>query len=287
MSNVYLNGATLPLEQACIPVMDRGFLFGDGIYEVIPVYGGRLFRLQEHLTRLNRSLDAIGITNPHSDQQWQQILDDLISNSDHGDELTLYLQITRGAGTSRDHAIPADISPTVFAMASATKPPTDEQRQQGVSCITAEDIRWLRCDIKAITLLPAVLMRQQAAAAGAADALLVRDGQVTEGSVTSLFAIVGDTLVTPPQSHLLLPGVTRELVLELAAQANMTIEQRAIPLTELYDADELWITGSTKEVLAVVEVDGKPIGTGQPGPHFQQMLDRYRAYKQAFREHTS
>lgn len=286
MPNVYLNGEMLPLQQACVPVMDRGFLFGDGIYEVIPVYGGRLFRLQEHLSRLNRSLDAIGIANPHSDQQWQQILDTLIRDSDDGDELTLYLQITRGAGPNRDHAYPADITPTVFAMASATKPPSDAQRQQGVSCITAEDIRWLRCDIKAITLLPAVLMRQQAAAAGAADALLVRDGNVTEGSVTSLFAIVGGTLVTPPSSHLLLPGVTRELVLELAEQANMPIEQRAIPQAELYSADELWITGSTKEVLAVIEVDGKPIGNGQPGPHFHQMLEHYRAYKQAFREQT-
>jgi len=286
MSNVYLNGDTLPLQQACVPVMDRGFLFGDGIYEVIPVYGGRLFRLQEHLSRLTRSLDAIGIPNPHSDQQWQQILDTLVSDSDDGDELTLYLQITRGAGPNRDHAIPTDITPTVFAMASPTKPPSAEQREQGVSCITAEDIRWLRCDIKAITLLPAVLMRQQTAAVGAADALLVRDGDVTEGSVTSLFAMFGDTLVTPPPSHLLLPGVTRELVLELAAGADMTIAQRPIPLADLYTADELWITGSTKEVLAVVEVDGKPIGNGRPGPHFHRMLDRYRDYKQAFREHS-
>lgn len=287
MSNVYLNGEILPLQQARVPVMDRGFLFGDGIYEVIPVYGGRLFRLQEHLTRLNRSLDAIGIANPHSDAEWQQILDQLIQNSNDGDELTLYLQITRGAGPNRDYTIPADITPNVFAMASATKPPSDVQRERGVSCITAEDIRWMRCDIKAITLLPAVLMRQQAAAAGAADALLVRDGQVTEGSVTSLFAIVGDTLVTPPQSHLLLPGVTRELVLELAGQANMPTQQRTIPLAELYTADELWITGSTKEVLAVIEVDGQPIGSGQPGPQFRQMLDRYRAYKQTFREQTA
>ena len=287
MSNVYLNGDYLPLEQAHVPVMDRGFLFGDGVYEVIPVYGGRLFRLQEHLTRLARSLDAISIPNPHSDQQWQQILDTLVNDSDEGDELTLYLQISRGAGPTRDYTIPADIRPTVFAMASRTKPPTDEQRDHGVSCITAEDIRWLRCDIKAITLLPAVLMRQLAAAAGAADALLVRDGQVSEGSITSLFAMFGDTLVTPPSSNLLLPGVTRELVLELAAKADMAIEQRPIPLAELYTADELWITGSTKEVLAVVEVDGKAIGNGQPGPHFQQMLDRYRGYKQAFRDHSA
>ena len=284
MSNVYLNGEILPLQQACIPVMDRGFLFGDGIYEVIPAYGGRLFRLTEHLTRLNRSLDALGIPNPHSNRQWQQILDRLINDSDDGSELTLYLQITRGTGSRRDHAIPADITPNVFAMASATQPPTERQRQHGVTCITAEDIRWLRCDIKAITLLPAVLMRQQAAAAGATDALLVRDGHVTEGAVTSLFAIIDDTLVTPPQSHLLLPGVTRELVLELAGQAKLPITQRAITLAELYQTDELWITGSTKEVLAVVKVDGKPIKDGRPGPRFRQMLERYRAYKQAFRE---
>lgn len=283
MSNVYLNGEFLPLEQARIPVLDRGFLFGDGIYEVIPVYGGQLFRLQQHLDRMQRSLDAIGIPNPHSSDGWRDILQTLADRGP-GDELTLYLQITRGVGANRDYAIPPGLTPTVFAMASTTKPPSTEQRDGGVRCITSEDIRWLRCDIKAITLLPAVLMRQQATEAGATEVLLVRDSQVSEGSITSLFALFGDTLVTPPQSKLLLPGVTRELVLELAELAGMDIEQRPIAADELYDADELWITGSTKEVLAVIEVDGKTIGSGRPGPQFHQMLARYRAYKQAFRE---
>ena len=286
MSDVYLNGSFMPLEQATIPVLDRGFLFGDGIYEVIPVYGGRLFRLQEHLDRMQHSLDAIGITNPHSDQDWRGILETLTAATP-GDELTIYLQITRGVGSNRDHAIPNDISPTVFAMTSTTRPPSDQQREQGVRCITSDDIRWLRCDIKAITLLPAVLLRQTASEANAAEALLIRDGQVTEGSVTSLFAIYADTLVTPPKSHLLLPGVTRDLVLELAGQAGIDIQQRAIPASELCDADELWITGSTKEILAVIEVDGQRIGDGHPGQHFQRMLARYRAYKQAFREQTT
>ena len=283
MSDVYLNGQFLPLEQARIPVLDRGFLFGDGIYEVIPVYAGRLFRLREHLDRMQHSLTAIGIPNPHGSDQWQEILEQLVATNP-GDELTLYLQITRGVGENRDHAIPAGLSPTVFAMASPTRPPSAEQCEQGVRCITSEDIRWLRCDIKAITLLPAVLMRQQATEAGATEVLLVRDGQVTEGSITSLFTVYSDTLVTPPKSHLLLPGVTRDLVLELAEQAGMTIEQRPIPAAELTDADEIWITGSTKEILAVIEVDGDTIGNGRPGNHFHRLLERYREYKQAFRE---
>ena len=286
MPDVYLNGSFLPLEQACIPVLDRGFLFGDGVYEVLPVYGGRLFRLQQHLDRLQHSLDAIGISNPHPSDGWRELLQTL-SDRSPGDELTIYLQITRGVGSNRDHAIPAGLQPTVFAMASTTRPPSPQQREQGVRCITSDDIRWLRCDIKAITLLPAVLMRQQATDADAAEALLIRDGQVTEGSVTSLFTIYGDTLVTPPKSHLLLPGVTRDLVLELAAQAGIRIEQRTIPTAELCNADEVWITGSTKEVLAVVDIDGKPIGNGRPGRYFHQMLERYRAYKQAFREHSA
>ena len=283
MPNVYLNGRFLPLEQANIAVLDRGFLFGDGVYEVVPVYGKHLFRLTQHLRRLDRSLAAIGIQNPHSDAQWSDLLTQLISETP-GDELTVYLQITRGAGENRDHAIPEGLSPTVFAMASTTRPPPEEQRSQGVRCIISDDIRWSRCDIKAITLLPAVLLRQQAAEANAQEVLLLRDGQLTEGSVTSVFAIIDDILVTPPDSHLLLPGVTRDLVLELAENAGFTISQRAIPAVELFQAQELWITGSTKEVLAVVDVDGRPIGDGRPGRYYHSMLLHYRNYKQQFRE---
>lgn len=286
MPNVYLNGDFLPLEQASVSVLDRGFLFGDGIYEVIPVYAGRLFRLSQHLLRMDHSLAAIGMDNPHDGDTWQAILERLVDTARAdglSDELTIYLQVTRGAGLNRDHAIPEGLSPTVFAMASPTRPPPIEQQQQGVRCITSDDIRWSRCDIKAITLLPAVLLRQQATVAGAQEALLLRDGQLTEGSVTSVFAIIDDTLVTPPKSHLLLPGVTRDLVLELAEQVGMVVDQRGIPAAELFQAQELWVTGSTKEVLAVVEVDGKPIGDGHPGPYFQQMLEHYRNFKQQFR----
>ena len=283
MSNVYLNGSFLPQEQAMVPVMDRGFLFGDGIYEVIPVYGKRLFRLTEHLQRLDRSLSAIGIANPHDEADWQAILEELIAGVP-GDELSVYLQVTRGVGSARDHRISPDLVPTVFASASPAHPPDAEHQQQGIRCITTDDIRWSRCDIKAITLLPAVLLRQQASEAGAQEALLVRDGQVTEGSVSNVFMVHNDTLVTPPNSHLLLPGVTRGLVLELAAEAGMTIEQRAIPVAELFEADELWISGSLKEILNVVEVDDRTIGDGRPGRHYQALMQHYHAFKNRFRE---
>lgn len=281
MSNVYLNGNFLPLEQAMVPVMDRGFLFGDGVYEVIPVYGKRLFRLSEHLRRLDHSLAAIGIDNPHGEAGWRAILEELIGGVP-GDELSVYLQITRGVGAKRDHAISDDLVPTVFATASPAQPPAIEHRQQGIRCITAEDIRWSRCDIKTITLLPAVLLRQQASLAGAQEALLVRDGQVSEGSVSNIFMVSNDTLITPPNSHLLLPGVTRGLVLDLATDAGMTIEQRAIPVAELFQADELWVSGSIKEILAVVEVDGRTIGDGRPDRHYLRIAELYHDFKKHF-----
>jgi len=283
MPNVYLNGQFLPQQQAMIPVMDRGFLFGDGVYEVIPVYGKRLFRLPEHLRRLDRSLAAIGIDNPHDEAGWQAILETLIAGVP-GDELNVYLQLTRGVGTVRDHRISDDLAPTVFATATPSHPPPAEHLDQGIRCITADDIRWSRCDIKAITLLPAVLLRQQASEADAQEALLVRDGQVTEGSVSNVFMVRDDSLITPPNSHLLLPGVTRGLVLELAAEAGMTIEQRAIPVAELFAADELWISGSIKEILAVVEIDDRTIGDGRPGRHYHRLMQLYHAFKDRFRE---
>jgi D-alanine transaminase len=283
MSNVYLNGQFLPQQQAMIPVMDRGFLFGDGVYEVIPVYGKRLFRLPEHLQRLDRSLTAIGITNPHDEAGWQAILEELIAGVP-GDELSVYLQVTRGTGSSRDHAISDDLVPTVFATASTTKPPPVEYQQQGIRCITTEDIRWSRCDIKAITLLPAVLLRQQAGEADVQETLLVRDGQVSEGSISNVFMVRDETLITPPNSRRLLPGVTRGLVLELAANAGMKVKQRPIPVAELFDADELWISGSSREIQAVVEVDARTIGDGRPGPQYRRMMALYSDFKTHFQE---
>ncbi len=283
MPSAYLNGHYLPAAEARVSVLDRGFLFGDGIYEVIPVFGGRLFRLDEHLQRLSRSLAAIHIDDPHSPTQWRDILRQLIDN-EPGGELTLYLQVTRGAGSIRDHAIDPAMRPTVFAMASPTPAPDPALRRQGVRCITTEDIRWLRCDIKAITLLPAVLMRQQAVDAGAQEALLLRDGFVNEGSVTSVFAVIDGVLVTPPKSHLLLPGVTRDLVLELALGNAIPVEERAFTLAHLLGADEVWITGSTKEVAAVVAIDGHAVGDGAPGPLHHRMLTLYQDFKQRFRD---
>lgn len=283
MPNVYLNDRFLPLEQATVSVLDRGFLFGDGVYEVIPVYGKQLFLLDEHLLRLERSLTAIGMQNPYDKQQWRAILTRLVADTP-GADLTIYLQVTRGAGPNRDHAIADGLRPTLFAMASAPRSPTDEQRRDGVSCITADDIRWSRCDIKAITLLAAVLLRHQASEAGAQETLLLRDGQLTEGSTTNVFAVIDDTLVTPPNSHLLLPGVTRGLVLDLAQQAGFATDQRPIAAAELVQAQELWVTSSTKEVLAVVELDGQRVGDGRPGPYFITIQQHYRRFTQQVRD---
>jgi len=281
MNIVYLNNEFLPADQACVPVLDRGFIFGDGVYEVIPVYGGKLFRLDEHLQRLHNSLTAVRIPNPLSHAGWGTMLNELIAQND-GDEQSLYLQVTRGSA-QRDHAMPDDPVPTVFAMSNPLHPVSQEIRNQGVAAITLNDIRWQRCHIKAISLLPNILLRQEALDQGAAEAILIRDGLATEGAASNLFIVSDGMLITPPTGPFLLPGITRDLILELAEANKITCCEKNISCDELQNANEIWLTSSTKEILPVTRLDDAPVANGQPGPLFQHMLGLYQNYKQQLR----
>ncbi len=283
MPAVYLNGEFLPLAQARIPVLDRGFLFGDGVYEVIPAYGGHLFRLDEHLRRLDNSLAAIRMQPPHTRDEWHTILQRLIQSAGNTD-LSIYLQVTRGADDRRDHAIPADIRPTVFAMCSRMQQADPELFENGIAAVTREDIRWERCDIKAITLLAAVLLRQEAADEQSMEAILIRDGLAKEGAASNLFIIHRGALITPPKSQHLLPGITRDLVLELALEAGIPCREEGIPAVLLKHAEEIWLTSSTKEVMPVTRLDGQAISDGKPGPLWRRMNGLYRAHKEQLRQ---
>jgi len=282
MPIAYLNGAFLPLEQAQVPVLDRGFLFGDGIYEVIPVYGGRLFRLAHHLRRLRNSLAGVRIDNPLGDEEWAGVLNELIARNEGGDQ-AVYLKITRGVDRKRDHAFPIGIKPTVFAMSSPMPGARDPGKEQGVSAITLPDIRWKLCNIKAITLLPNVLLRQQAIEAGTAEAILINNGLAIEGAASNLFIVKNSVLITPPNSNAVLPGITRDLILELAASNAIPFREADIRTDELFDADEVWLTSSTREISPVVLLDNMPVGDGKPGPLWQRMSLLYRDYTAAVR----
>lgn len=281
MVMVFLNGAFMPAEQAMIPVLDRGFIFGDGVYEVIPAYGRHLFRLDEHLDRLQNSLDAIRIPNPMARERWHEILNNLVLLND-GEDQSVYLQITRGVA-KRDHAIPANITPTVFIMSNPLIPPTMEQLEDGVSAISLNDTRWHNCHIKAISLLPNVLLRQQALDASSAEAILIRDGFATEGAASNIFIVKDNTVITPPKGPLLLPGITRDLVLELAQTNHLQWAEKAISVSDLKSADEIWLTSSTKEILPVTFLDNNRVGDGLPGPVWRIMIALYQEYKHQLR----
>ena len=283
MPIIYLNGDYLPAEQACISPLDRGFIFGDGIYEVIPAYNNHLFRLEEHLQRLDNSLASVSIKVLLSHQNWRDLLNELIKRNGGGNQ-SVYLQITRGVAP-RDHAFPDDISPTIFAMSNPLKPVAKEIHEHGVSAITLEDIRWKYCHIKTIALLPNILLRQQALQAGAVEAILVRANEVTEGAASNLFIVRDGTLLTPPKGPELLPGITRDLVLELAQQAGIPCRETSIHPDELKTADEIWLTSSTREILPVTKLDEQAVGTGpagKPGPVWQRMIAIYQDYKQHY-----
>jgi D-alanine transaminase len=277
MPSVYLNGQFLPLEEARIPVMDRGFLFGDGVYEVIPVYSRRPFRLREHLSRLQDSLDGIRLANPHTPEEWRDLILRLVEQGECEDQ-GIYLQVTRGPGP-RDHAFPAVARPTVFILPLTLTPPSRERVEQGVAALIAQDNRWLRCDLKATSLLPNVLLNQLSVDAGCAETLLLRDGQVTEGASSSVFIVADSVLLAPPKSNLMLPGVTYDVVLELAGQLGLNHATRPIAEAELRAAGEVWITSSTKEILAVTRLDGQPVGDGRPGPLFRRIHAAYQDFK--------
>lgn len=277
MPTVYLNGRFLPLEEASIPVMDRGFLFGDGVYEVIPVYDRQPFRLAEHLARLQDSLDGIRLANPHGVAEWSDLVARIVQACDWPD-VGVYLQVTRGPGP-RDHAFPRQIRPTVFLMPLELIAPPAELVENGVAAITAEDTRWSRCDLKTTSLLANVLLRQLSVDAGCAETILVREGQLMEGSASSVFIVREGVILAPPKTRLILPGITYDVALELAAREGFPHQVRPIAERELRAADEIWVTSSTKEILAVTTLDGRPVGDGRPGPLYRRMIALYQDYK--------
>ena len=278
MPVVYLNGRFIPAEDAKVSVLDRGYLFGDGIYEVIPVYRAKAFMLEGHLARLQRSLDAIKLANPLDNVYWARLIADLIEQNGGGDQ-SVYLQITRGAAAQRDHIFPQAVSPGIFMMSNPLKAVPADWHNQGINCITVDDIRWQRCDIKAIALLANCLMKQQAQEAGAQEALLLRDGQLTEGAASNAYIVINGEIITAPSGPQILSGITRDLVLALADEAGVKIQQRFASVDELRAADEIWISSSTKELVPVTMLDGKPVGKGQPGPLWQDLHQRFQQYK--------
>jgi D-alanine transaminase len=283
MTTAYLNGAFLPLDEAQVSVMDRGFLFGDGVYEVIPVYGDRLFRLAHHIQRLQNSLDAVRIGNPMSATEWGEMLAELVARN-AGSDQAVYLQVTRGVAPKRDHAFPADIRPTVFAMSTPAAAPRDIVAEQGVKAVTLPDIRWQLCNIKAITLLPNVLLRQQAIEADTAEAILIKSGYAIEGAASNIFIVSNGLLITPPNGPALLPGITRDLIIELAAGNAIPYREADIPAADLFGADEVWLTSSTREISPVIQLDDITLSGGKPGPLWRRMIELYQDYKAAVRK---
>ncbi len=277
---IYLNGHYMPIEEAKISVLDRGFIFGDGVYEVIPVYSRKPFRLEEHLRRLQHSLDSIRLPNPHSHDEWTAIINELIGHHAAEDQ-SLYLHITRGAA-KRDHAFPVPpVPPTVFMMSNPLTTPPAELLHSGIACITATDNRWLRCDIKSISLLPNVLLRQFAIDEGCSETILLRDDDfLTEGAASNIFVVKHGMLLAPPKDHLMLPGITYDVVLEIAAANGIPCEVRRVTKHEVVAADELLLTSSTREVLPITRLDGKPVGDGKPGATFRRLHALYQDFKQ-------
>jgi D-alanine transaminase len=275
---IYLNGEFMPLAQAQVSVMDRGFLFGDGAYEVVPVYSRRPFRLEEHLKRLQATLDGLRLPNPHTLDEWAALIRELIARNEPDDQ-SIYLQVTRGADSKRNHAFPKSVAPTVFLMSEPLMTPPAEQRETGICALTAADFRWLRCDLKTVALLANCLLRQQAVEAGCVETILFRDGFLTEGAASNIFVVRDGVLLAPPKSHLMLSGITYDVVLELAAGHAMPHAVREILEDEVRRADELWLTSSTKEVLPITLLDGKPVGDGRPGPAFARMYGWYQDFK--------
>jgi D-alanine transaminase len=274
--SVYLNGEYLPLSEAKVSVLDRGFLFGDGVYEVIPAYKGRFFRFEDHIVRLNNSLREIRLELDKSVAEWLAIFQPMLDSSK---DQYIYLQVTRGYAAKRDHGFPEQVVPTVFAMCSEIKPFAG--RVTGVKAVTLDDIRWQMCHVKAITLLANILLRQEALDQDCAEAILVRNGYVTEGAASNLFAVIDDELITPPKNHEILPGITRDVILELAEANQIPYREDVIALEALQNASEVWVTSSTREIVPVIELDGQQLGDGKPGPVFQKMDQLLQAYKLA------
>jgi D-alanine transaminase len=275
MTLAYLNGAFLPIEQAHVSVLDRGFIFGDGVYEVVPAFAGRMFRLEPHLARLENSLRMVRIDNPLDRVQWAGVLNTLVERNGGGDQ-SVYLQVTRGVA-KRDHVLTVPVRPTVFAMSN----PMTRKGRRTVSAITHPDIRWQWCHIKSTSLLPAVLLRMTATDASAYEAILLRDGMLTEGAATNVFVVKEGVVRTPPLGNLLLPGISREVIIELLVRHAIPHAETPVSEVELHNADEIWLSGSVSELAAVVELDGCKVGSGEPGQVYGQVLQLYERYRDA------
>ncbi len=279
MPTVYLNGQYLPIDEAMISVCDRGFLLADGVYEVIPVLNGRLFRLEEHLERLEHSLSAIQLDFDCS--TLPDLMTELIGRNGSGNQ-SLYLQITRGCDPNpvRRHVFPTSIKPTLYISSDILVPNSKEKLAQGATAITLPDLRWHQCQIKTIGLLANVLAAQEAKNRGAIDAILIREGHALEGASSNLFIIKDNILFTSPLNETILGGVTRSVVLELAKMHHIPFEERDLAESELYSADEIWLTSSTKDIVPILMLNEAPIGTGEPGPLWHRMIDAYFNYRE-------
>lgn len=276
--SVFLNGEFMPLAEAKVPVLDRGFIFGDGVYELVPVYSRHPFRIEHHLRRLQASLDGIRLVNPYTLSAWSDLIRQLVALQDDADQ-SIYIQVTRGVAP-RDQAFPKHSSPTVFMFAQPLVIASNELKASGVCAISAADNRWQRCNIKSISLLANVLLRQQAVDADCAETVMLRDGWLTEGSASNIFVVKNGTLLTPPSSDGMLTGVTYDVVLELAAAHEIPHEVRPVSELEVRQADELWMTSSTKEIMSIVKLDGVAVGGGVPGPLAIKMDALYQTFKQ-------
>lgn len=274
----YLNGAFVPLREARISPLDRGFLYSDGVYELMPVYGGRPFRFEAHATRLTRSLATIQMEDPHTRAEWRELLGTLISRNGGGDQY-VYWQVTRGAEFGRNHAPLPKIPRTVFAFCAPLPATSAETLAKGVTCVTAEDTRWARCDVKSVSLLANILLRQLAVDANATETILLRDGQLMEASSSAVHIVTGGVIVSPPNSRRILPGTTRNAMEEVAIRAGISYRTDPVSEAELRGADEVWISAATREVQPVTQLDGKPVGAGKPGPVWRRIYEEWQRYK--------
>jgi D-alanine transaminase len=276
----YLDGQSLPLAEARISPLDRSFLFGDGIYEVIPVYNGKLFRAESHFNRLARSAQSIQLTNPHDTATWIRLMSELVAVNGGGDQY-VYLQISRGAEWGRNHAPLPQIAPTVFAYSSPWPLVADSTLREGLTCITAQDTRWARCDIKSVSLLANVLLRQLAVDANASETLLLQGDALREGSASTVHVVKNGVILTPPNSRQILPGTTRSVVEALADQLGIQRRDALVSDAQLRDADEIWLASAVREVQPVTRLDGAPVGSGTPGPVWRQIYDAFQALKRS------
>lgn len=277
MSIAYLNGEYLPLEECKVSVLDRGFIFGDAIYELLPVYAGKPFFLDAHMKRLQRSLSQVEISNPYDESGWQKIINTLIERSGL-QELYVYLQVTRGVAP-RDHAFPPNTPPTVFGMIGVWPKQDESFYSKGLNAVTVEDTRWDRCDIKVTSLLANCIKKQHAVEQNAHEAIFIRDGKVLEGSATNVFVVIDGHVMTAPKNNLILPGITRDIVVQLLNENNIPLTEQAPTEAQLINADEIWITSSTKECMPVTTLNNQPVGSGQPGAIWQKVYTLFQAAK--------